>query len=101
MLLFKLDELLAVLLCRLLVVLLGIFTEKVSILEGFRRSGHWRWLDWHRHCLTGLKYSPITECSHTTDGTFFPVAKLRFHIIFHFVKPPLQVGDSLVIRHVR
>ena len=101
MLLLELDELLAVLLCRLLVVLLGVFSQEVSVLESFRRSSNWRWLDWHRHCLTGLKYSPIAECSHTADSAFFPVAELCFDVIFYFIKPPLQVSDSLIVRHVR
>lgn len=101
MLLFELDELLAILLCGLLIVLLGVLAQKMPEFESIRISGNCRWLDWHGHWLTRLEHSPITERPHhVTDSTFFLEVKISFDVTFDFVEPPLQVSDSLVVRHI-
>ena len=70
--------------------------------ESIRISGNCRRLDWHGHWLTRLEYSPITECPHNLiDCTFFLEVKISFNVTFDFVEPPLQVSDSLIVRHIR
>ena len=69
--------------------------------ESIRISGNCGWLDWHGHWLTRLEHSPITERPHhVTDSTFFLEVKISFDVTFDFVEPPLQVSDSLIVRHI-